>query len=210
MTEEPKRRGRQPKSHLQEDHHFRTSDDAAAAGAPPAPAESGQENVSDALPDAGTTASAFSAPIHEAVVENPTLAPYADIVLTSETISPTLVASSIESTPSAENVDTITNSSQPKESPIEQKIHELVDAASLNGWHVLPTEIAPHPSLLPPRNGMPVRLSETTDGEGILVFWKKTRKYANTTHRWEHSGKWCDFQTGLDINFIPKYWRERF
>jgi hypothetical protein len=205
MTEEPKRRGRPPKSHLQDDHHFRpateTSDDDAAAGAPPATSESGQADTNEAaLADSSISA----APIHEAVVENPTHVPDVDTLITSAMTSPQPVASSTQSLPVAENVDTITTSSQQKESPIEEKIHELVD---INGWHPLHTQIV---LLMPPRNGMPVRLSETTDGEGVFGIWKKTRKFANSTHRWEESGKWVDFQSGMDISFVPKYWRERF
>lgn len=63
---------------------------------------------------------------------------------------------------------------------------------------------------LPPRNGMPVRLSFTPNGEGILGFWKRTRAFSNPTKKWVDHGKWCDFLTGYDMAFTPRYWRERY
>ena len=181
MNEE-KRRGRPPKDHLRDEHHFRTSDEVAAAGAPPAAAESDQ---ADTTGSATMPQSISAEPIVEAVVENPTLAPFVREGL--DGIIP---------------ITPISN-----ESPIEEKIHQLVDNASLNGWHPIDTEIVLQ---MPPRNGMGVKLSETPDGDGVLAMWKKTRKFANTTHRWAESGKWVDFHSGMDISFTPKYWKDRF
>lgn len=91
------------------------------------------------------------------------------------------------------------------ESPVEEKIHDLVeekiDNAPINGWHPIHTA---------PRNGMPVKLVEKPEGDSVLCVWKKTRAFANPTKRWEITGKWVNFISGLDISFIPKYWQERF
>lgn len=193
MTEEAKRRGRPPKSHLHEDHHFRTSDDAEAAGAPPASADSDQADAIEVAPAAQFASAAL---IHEAVVENPI--PSMD----STSMSLEIPLKKLES---EEQGNAVKNSL--KESPVEEKIHELMDAASLNGWESIDTKIV---IKMPPRNGMPIRLSENPDEHGVLAMWKKTRKFANTTHRWMESGKWVDFQSGMDISFIPKYWKERF
>jgi len=75
-----------------------------------------------------------------------------------------------------------------------------------NGWHLIGDMIITHP----PRNGMPVKLAESTDDEGTLGYWKRTRAFANSTMRWVEQGKWVDFVTGQDIPFQPKFWKERF
>lgn len=187
MNEE-KRRGRPPKSHLHEDHHFRTSDEVAAAVATPAVTEADQ---ADATGSATMPQSTSAEQIAEAVVENPTIVSgvQQDSGTHPELSTHPIVQNSIG------------------ESPIEEKIHQLVDNANLNGWHPIDTEIVIE---MPPRNGMGVRLSEFPEGEGVLAVWKKTRKFANTTHRWQESGKWVDFHSGMDITFQPKYWKERF
>lgn len=199
MNEE-KRRGRPPKDHLRDEHHFRTSDEVAAAGAPPAAAESDQADTSGS---ATMPHSMSAAPIVEAIVENPTLVQSVEKV----TGIPEVPLESLGIIPSdaiyaGTNIHTMNI-----ESPIEEKIHQLVDSASLNGWHSIDTKIVLQ---MPPRNGMGVKLSETPEGDGVLALWKKTRKFANPTHRWEESGKWVDFHSGMDISFQPKYWKERF
>ncbi len=73
------------------------------------------------------------------------------------------------------------------------------------GWNLLETEIV---LKQPPRNGMPIFLSETGDGEGVLGFWKRTRAFNGK--RYEETGKWVDFQTGANIFFKPQYWKARF
>ena len=98
-------------------------------------------------------------------------------------------------------------------SPVQEKIEELVEAAKvepeqLNGWFLLKPD--DHPSDLPPRNGMPLRLSLDVDSEGTLAFWKKTRAFANSTKKWETTGSWCNFLTGLPVDFTPKYWKSRY
>lgn len=204
MNEDIKRRSRPPKSHLHEDHHFRTSDDVAAAVATPVVTESDQADTSDVAP---ATNSVSAEPIYggsgtghtatitvkdgvvEAIVENP-IVPLAEIESVSQ-----------------EDMPIVADATEIKESPIEEKIHQLVDNTSLNGWHPIDTKIVLE---MPPRNGMGVKLAENSNDKGILALWKKTRKFANATHRWQESGKWIDFHSGMDINFIPKYWKERF
>lgn len=61
-----------------------------------------------------------------------------------------------------------------------------------------------------PRNGVGCFVSEKPTGEGVLVFWKKTRAFANATHRWEDYGKFVDFLTGVDLNFKPLFYKPRF
>jgi len=159
-------RGRPKTKHLENEHHYRTSDDASAAGAPTAAAE--PQSI-------------------EAMVENPT---------------PPVSATSTES-------------------PVEQKIHVLVEQqrvflgepqtieiSQLNGWHpIMESDTVIN---LPPRNGNPVRLAEKPDGEGVVAFWKKERAFANATKRWQEHGVWRDFYTGMKIDFEPKYWKERY
>ena len=93
------------------------------------------------------------------------------------------------------------------ESPAEQKIEELVEAANLNGWHNIETEVVLE---LPPKNGTAVYVSDKPSGQGTLVVWKKTRAFANATRRWEATGVWIDFVSGIPIAFKPKYWKERY
>lgn len=182
----PRSSGR-PKKHLHEDHHFRTSDDAVAADASAVAAESDQADTStDALaPD-----SISAEPIEEAVVENPTLATMQDTIISvaHQDLSAQVVEESYA------------------ESPVEQKIHQLVDTASLNGWQPIESDS----NITPPRNGMAVRLSETPAGDGVVAFWKRERAFANATKRWQEHGVWRDFHTGAKVDFEPKYWKERY
>lgn len=106
------------------------------------------------------------------------------------------------------------------ESPAEEKIRELLKKQHLveeigvdstygrnDGWKPIDSNLV---SDLPPRNGMPIRISEEPKGDGVLAQWKKTRAFANPTKRWIETGIWIDFMSGLKVNFEPKYWRERF
>ena len=92
------------------------------------------------------------------------------------------------------------------ESPLEEKINELVE---LNGYNPLPDGDAPHTSLLPPRNGTPVLITDNPQKPGVTAFWKKTRAFANPTKKWQTTGIWCDYLTGVKVPFEPKYWRAR-
>lgn len=175
--EQPRGRGRPPKKHLEQEHHFSPAIQPFNNGAPE---------------------------IIEAVVENFTVeTAESHIAQESESVSLTEEIS----------VPHVTIF-QHEESPVEEKIHQLVEssysvpsAVELNGWHTLNTDIV---IFIPPRNGMPVLLCETPDGQGIEAFWKRTRAFANGTKRWNEHGAWYDFNTGTPIRITPKYWKERF
>lgn len=172
---EPRKAGR-PRKHLENEHHFRTSDDATTADASPVDAESDQ---ADAIVDFTEPPSVSAEPIEDVV----------EIPITHHV--------GMEVDRSKDDVY--------KEEVVAT--YHYIEPENLNGWHPIDTEIVME---MPPRNGMPVRLSINNDSEGVLAVWKKTRKFANATHRWQESGKWIDFNTGLDISFAPKYWKERF
>ena len=188
---EPRKAGR-PRKHLADEHHFKsvTSVDDSAAGAPPADSETDQVGVSTSSIETDTPA----APIvsvdsfdivaddtAEAVVENPIVS--AELLLENTALHTTGTIS--ESLPEdAENV---------------------LSDSFLNGWNTLDTEIVLQQ---PPRNGMPVFLSSKPDGEGTLAFWKRTRAFNGK--RYDKTGKWVDFQTGMSLVFQPRYWKARF
>ncbi len=90
---------------------------------------------------------------------------------------------------------------------MKQEITQSLYADNLNGWHSIETDIV---LKSPPRNGMAVKVSETPDSEGVVVFWKRLRAFANATKRWQETGAWCNFHTGQKIPFEPKYWKERY
>lgn len=194
MNEEAKRRGRPPKNHLQDEHHFRALD------------ESNVENVTLAVTE-----------LQEVVVENP--------------IQPTFLTQResliVESGNTSEPLIVPANHNQQytnylaEESPVEEKIHVLVEQqrvflgepsfveiSQLNGWHPI-TELDTVVTL-PPRNGNPVCLTQSLDSKGVIAFWKRERAFANATKRWQEHGVWRDFNTGMKIDFEPKYWKERF
>lgn len=75
------------------------------------------------------------------------------------------------------------------------------DEKYLHDWHLIDTAS---------RNGLPIHLTDDQSKSGVLGFWKKTRTFANATKKWEETGKFYDFITGFQLNFTPKYWRERF
>lgn len=190
------------KKHLKEEHHLKTSDDSASEGAPSVADDSDQTGASVEL------AQPFaSVAIQEAVVENPT----------QPTFFPKEESSIVESGNISEQLNVNPTQSQlGSESPAEEKINELVkhkisygppENVDLRGWNILEGDI--HPSSLPPRNGMPIRVSDSVNDSGVVVFWKKTRAFANPTKKWEITGKWCNFLTGVPISFEPRYWRER-
>ena len=60
-----------------------------------------------------------------------------------------------------------------------------------------------------PRSGAMVILSETGEDAGEAAFWKKTRAFANATHKWEETGFFVSNITSLPIVFKPKFWRMR-
>lgn len=198
MNEELHRRPGRPKKHPAEEFHFKTAEieqpsappATSAIVEPAAEAEAGSEQSFTFPEEDAQEPAALPA---EAVVENPTIALIAGENLSEAFAEPVLMLGS--------------------ESPVEEKIHELVEAAEptdLNGWNPLPKCDAPHAILLPPRNGTPVRVSESTQGSGVTAFWKKTRAFANPTKKWETTGIWCDYLTGVKVPFTPKYWKDRY
>lgn len=87
-----------------------------------------------------------------------------------------------------------------KPKPVAEPPSEVLSEA-VGGWMPIASAL---------RNGLPIRIAENPEGEGTLVFWKRTRAFANPTHRWQEIGKWTDFITGGDVAFIPQYWKPRF
>lgn len=168
---EPKKMGR-PRKHLEHEHHFQTSSEAAAAGAPPADANDDQAGASVDLPQP----SALAEPI-ESIVENPILQSPEPLNITLDVVAP--IVESLEGYPN--------------------------DAIDLQGWHALFEENAAN---RPPRNGMPVRLCETLDGPVVKAFWRRTRAFNGK--KYEDTGLWTDYQTGMAIGFKPNYWKEPF
>jgi hypothetical protein len=141
----------------------------------------------------------------EAVVENPTVAPIAGEVESLGVITNDSLPQGL-SEPSVTIVENTTIS--PKESPIEEKIKQLAVRKSMGeGWKSVDAQSVIE---LPPRNGMPVKLSQDGTDDGVIAFWKRTRAFANATKRWVETGAWYDFQTGARVAFEPRYWKERF
>lgn len=60
-----------------------------------------------------------------------------------------------------------------------------------------------------PRNGALIIISETGGDKGEIAFWKKTRAFANATHRWEETGFFVSNITNMRVSFTPNYWRSR-
>lgn len=60
-----------------------------------------------------------------------------------------------------------------------------------------------------PRNGTLIIVSGTGADEGVGVFWKRTRAFANATHRWEETGFFVNIITNMRVDFEPRYWRNR-
>lgn len=171
--------GRPKKQHPAEDLHFRTSADPATAVATPVAADADEAGASSSV--ASSTESDAPAVIQEAVVENPG-AGYESPAAISAQPQPPIISES--------------------ESPVEQKIHQLVEAAQqvdLNGWQ--PIDTCHH-------RGLPVRVTEIPAGDGTVAHWKRTRVFNGK--RWEETGKWVDNMTGMDLPFPVKYWKDRF
>lgn len=144
----------------------------------------------------------------EAIVENPTLSPLDGQFTSSESkpqklefLEPQsaaenlLIDSAPESATSTEPEPAIV---EHKESPVEQKIQVMMDEP-VNGWLNIQSAS---------RNGMPIRVSLTSDGEGIVAFWKRTRSFH--AKRWQETGLWCDFITTIPLDFDPIFWKPRF
>jgi hypothetical protein len=182
MNDEKRRPGRPSTKHLQDDHHFKVAEE--------------QESVAVA-----------ENPINVQSVEKEIGAPNAFLESLDTTQQNVTFAE-----PSGQILELNSND----ESAVEQQRVYLGEnriqniefsVIALNGWHPLDTEVVTE---TPPRNGIPVKVSESTEGDGIVVFWKRLRAFANATKRWQECGAWIDFHTGMKIAFEPKYWKERF
>lgn len=196
-----KRRGRPPKGHLQDEHHFHAA------------SEKPEEPVVE-------------------VLENPTIAPDVGMMEDTTMSFSENLANTATSYQSVQNATLAGDGLQNQESSIGEKIHQLVeishgrtgtgatstiiitasgkgypDSENLNGWHLIESDAVLNS---PPRNGNPVRLSESPHNEGVIAFWKRERAFANATKRWQEHGVWRDFYTGMKIDFEPKYWKERY
>lgn len=89
-----------------------------------------------------------------------------------------------------------------KESPIEEKIHQLVDDASMTivpGWE--------NNMRIAPTDGRRIMVSETAIGQGSLVYWRISKVVDKKNLRYIPKGRWTDFLTKKDIEFIPVYWK---
>lgn len=207
---EPRKAGR-PRKHLADEHHFQTAEERSFVELPENPIV---ENAEETPQPASIVSEESVAPpvadtilTEEVVVENPThaLSVEQEIMLQNNLAA----ASDI---PYAEDVDQSSHSSEESiisKSPAEEKIQALMQshrgAIDLDGWHSMDTEIVLQQ---PPRNGMPIRLSEHPQGEGQLGFWKRTRAFNGK--RFAETGKWVCFQSGMNLTFDPKFWKERF
>lgn len=103
--------------------------------------------------------------------------------------------------------DEETQASEPEDaSPVDEKISlvseeiEKGKQESLNNWDPISTA---------PRNGFPIRVTDDFENPGVIAFWRKSRAFANATHRWEECGFWTDSSTGRNINFTALWWKDR-
>ena len=71
----------------------------------------------------------------------------------------------------------------------------------VNGWN--PISTVPH-------TGFPVKITDDVRKEGVVAYWRMSRAFANATHRWESTGFWTESDNGRNIDFVPKFWKERF
>lgn len=116
----------------------------------------------------------------EAVVENPTMG-YVESLVPETVIAPVIENSGQELVSVVKNV-------------------EYSDAIEDDkGWSPIDTCV---------HRGLPVLVSELPAGDGVLAHWKRTRAFNGK--KWEDTGCWKDHQSGLDLSFPVKYWRERF
>lgn len=96
-------------------------------------------------------------------------------------------------------------SEEAKNTPEEINGHGKLDSsyneAITNGWQPISTVS---------RNGFPVKITDDPSKEGVIAFWRKTRAFANATHRWEETGYWTDSTKGTNINFEARWWKDRY
>lgn len=133
-------------------------------------------------------------PAPEAVVENP-IAINA-IALNSDTSVP-IVEEYLSTDQESDN-----RSMDFKESPIEEKIQQLVDdrpAVPVRGWE--------NDMQVAPIDGSRVMVSESAKDQGVLVYWRISKSVDRKNLRYVSNGRWTDFLSKVDIAFVPKYWK---
>ncbi len=89
-----------------------------------------------------------------------------------------------------------------KESPIEEKIHQLVEDASIpdaQGWE--------SNMRIAPVDGRRIMVSQTGIGQGVLVYWRISKVVDRKKLRYIPKGRWTDFLSKKDIEFSPIYWK---
>lgn len=87
------------------------------------------------------------------------------------------------------------------ESPIEEKIHELVEHAAnpVIGWE--------NNMRIAPTDGRRIMVSQTGVGQGSLVYWRISKVVDKKNLRYIPKGRWTDFLSKKDIEFTPSYWK---
>lgn len=93
--------------------------------------------------------------------------------------------------------------SEPPVQPLANKaefVREVADKSPPYGWQDITSA---------PRNGTPIEVMDELNTNIANVYWKKTRAFANPTHKWQETGFWCGELSGQKINFSPVYWRQR-
>lgn len=139
----------------------------------------------------------------EAVAENFTHAQAAEKeVLTPEASSVSLENTQQDATSAHISGEAIHVEPQHNESPVEEKIHALVEAANIpkvDGWE--------HDISKAPTDGSRVMISEDGAGKGVLVFWRISKFVDRKNLRYVAKGRWTDFLSKIDVTFVPKYWK---
>lgn len=195
MNDEPKRRGRPPKNHLQDDHHFKASDDLMSSDVFPL-----EEDESGKPVDEISVSEDIPEPV-KAIVE---------AIEKTATIPVSEKIAEMESNVVTGEETPVTHSMAEHKRVLfvePQSVEVAHGADQLNGWNLIDSDIL---IKLPPRNGLAVKVSETPSGAGVVVYWRRLRAFANATKRWQENGCWCSFHTGQKIDFEPKYWKDRF
>ena len=59
-----------------------------------------------------------------------------------------------------------------------------------------------------PRNGKQILVSDGTKDNELLAYWRRTRAFANATHRWEETGFFHNPITNAKVAFDSLYWKE--
>ena len=85
------------------------------------------------------------------------------------------------------------------EGQIEESVHAPELRDDIADWQPINTA---------PRNGKQIVVSDGTKDNESLAYWRRTRAFANATHRWEETGFFHNPITNSKIDFDVLYWRE--